>query len=228
MLVCVQLSIIRSLYHWIDASSHPVTQRVVPTCPHEFPYPISPPSSRVVKSFARTEKKPRDIYQYVRLRQTTASNTRRPLLTFVSAPLVSWTLAASPALLPVVGIMSAAVEEDVEEEEVSSLLPRPSLSSSSLSNTLNVFHACVRMLHPGDIERYQYMKLSHRHVHHFLTQFGGHTSIVFAQFRPGTNERTDRRHLFAVAAAARHHHPLLHTVLGSTWASNNSVYSSGK
>ena len=78
----------------------------------------------------------------------------------------------------------------------------------------------------GDIERYQYMKLSHRHVHHFLTQFGGHTSIVFAQFRPGTNERTDRRHLFAVAAAAaaaRHHHPLLHTVLGSTWASNNSV-----
>ena len=155
-----------------------------------------------------------------------ASNTRRPLLTFVSAPLVSWTLAASPALLPVVGIMSAAVEE--EEEEVSSLLPRPSLSSSSLSNTLNVFHACVRMLHPGDIERYQYMKLSHRHVHHFLTQFGGHTSIVFAQFRPGTNERTDRRHLFAVAAAARHHHPLLYTVLGSTWASNNSVYSSGK
>jgi len=189
-----------------------------------IPLPDLAPFFQGGQILRENRKKNQEIYQYVRLRQTTASNTRRPLLTFVSAPLVSWTLAASPALLPVVGIMSAAVEEDVEEEEVSSLLPRPSLSSSSLSNTLNVFHACVRMLHPGDIERYQYMKLSHRHVHHFLTQFGGHTSIVFAQFRPGTNERTDRRHLFAVAAAARHHHPLLHTVLGSTWASNNSVF----
>jgi hypothetical protein len=54
MLVCVQLSIIRSLYNWIDASSQ---QRVVPTCPHEFPYPISPPSSRGAESFARKNKK---------------------------------------------------------------------------------------------------------------------------------------------------------------------------